>query len=103
MTDPPNLPRIPADQIEPPMRKVSDMKPGEQAALPPSSFVADHQGRLWVSTRSYFVPGYPTSEHILLVERAEKGFNFWLNKKGKIPLRQDGRQVSAGCRVTQSA
>src|SRR4051794_31265395 len=99
MNEPDDLPRLSADQLELPLGTVADLKPGEQAVLSVTLDVeADEAGRLWVDV-SGRVRRLPILAGLtLLVERTEKGFLLWLDKRVKFirrPLPSGRRYLPA--------
>jgi hypothetical protein len=83
-----DLPRLPADQLDLPLRPIADLKPGEQAVLSVVLDVdADEAGHLWVDM-SGKARGFPVMPGFsLLAQRSHKGFIVWLDKKVKFTRR----------------
>jgi hypothetical protein len=84
MSEPNDMPRLPEDRIEPPPRKVSELKPGERVVLSVISDIAvDEEGRVWVDISSRISPIPLVPGLSLRAERTENGFTIWLDKKVK--------------------
>ena len=82
MREPADLPRIPKERIEPPLRKLSELKPGEQAILyAVMDFLVDEEGHLWVDLSSYLSRLPLIAGLSLQTERTEEGFIVWLDKR----------------------
>jgi hypothetical protein len=82
VSEPNDLPRIPADRIEPSPRKVSELKPGERVVLNVISNIAvDEEGHVWVDPSSAVlsIPVVPGLS--LRAERTERGFILWLDQQ----------------------
>jgi hypothetical protein len=82
MSEPDDLPRLPEERMEPSLRRVSELKRGEQVILSVISNIAvDEEGHIWVDGDSRFSPGMPLAAGLSLrAERTEKGFILWLDK-----------------------
>lgn len=87
MSESDELPRLPDDRIEPSLRKLSELKPGERVTLAVITDIAvDEQGHVWVDISSCFssaspIPVVPGMS--LRAERTETGFILWLDRKVK--------------------
>lgn len=87
MSESDKLPRLPEDRIEPSLRKLSELKPGERVTLAVITDIAvDEEGHVWVDISSCFSPASPlpvVPGLSLRAERTETGFILWLDREVK--------------------
>ncbi len=84
MSEPPDLPRLPEDRLEPLPRKISELKPGERAILSVISNIdVDEEGHVWVDASSRARRTPLVAGMTLQAERTQRGFILWLDKKVK--------------------
>ena len=84
-----SLPQLPEDRIQLPLRRVSEVVPGEQVVLNTVGCLrADEQGHVWANALAELgsmpiVPGMS-----LRAERTEAGFILWLDNEVKFRLQK---------------